>query len=287
MDRKLWVRFCGYLCVIALLCGLIFLLSMPEKSSPAVYESMQATTTTNPKPDNEVIPQTEPMSFETIEQAEEYVKEYADKKGYDINDYPEKLMELMVKDKTSIPFVLDYPLEITKEHNSVISDSELEDGVPLFLQWDARWGYHSFKNGVVALDGCGAACLSMAAVYLTGDTGLTPDVIADYAAENGYFVDGSGTSWDLFTKGINHYGLKSKNVSNSNDAIINALSKGDPIIASVGAGDFTKKGHYIVIVGYDDDGFIVNDPYSLVNSQKRWSYERLAPQIKAMWQIYK
>lgn len=287
MDRKLWVRFCGYLCVIALLCGLIFLLSMPEKSSPTVYESMQATTTTNPKPDNEVIPQTEPMSFETIEQAEEYVKEYADKKGYDINDYPEKLIELMVKDKTSIPFVLDYPLEITKEHNSVISDSELEDGVPLFLQWDARWGYHSFKNGVVALDGCGAACLSMVAVYLTGDTGLTPDVIADYAAENGYFVDGSGTSWDLFTKGINHYGLKSKNVSNSNDAIINALSKGDPIIASVGAGDFTKKGHYIVIVGYDDDGFIVNDPYSLVNSQKRWSYERLAPQIKAMWQIYK
>lgn len=287
MSQKLWARFCAYLCVIALLCGLIFLLSRPEESNPVVYEPTQAPATTQSKPDDEAVPETEPLSFETIEQAEEYVREYASEKGYDINDYPEKLIELMVKDETSIPFVLDYPMEITKEHNSVISDSELDNGVPLFLQWDARWGYHSFKNGVVALDGCGATCLSMAAVYLIGDTGLSPDVIADYAAENGYFVDGSGTSWDLFTKGINHYGLKSKNVSNRNDAIKNALSKGNPIIASVGAGDFTKKGHYIVIVGYDDDGFIVNDPYSLVNSQKRWSYERLAPQIKTMWQIYK
>lgn len=227
------------------------------------------------------------IGFEDYEQAEEYIKKYAKQKGYDFDDYPQKLIELTVKDKTAIPFVLDYPSEINKEHNSELSDDELGNGVPLFLQWDSRWGYHKFKNGVVSLDGCAATCFSMAAVYLTENKELTPDKVADYISDSGYFIDGSGTSWDFFTKGVKNYGLKSKNVSVSQSALKSALDRGNPVITSVRKGDFTKKGHYIVICGYDENGFIVNDPFSLVNSEKRWSYERIEPQIKNMWEIYK
>ncbi len=299
MEKKLWLRLSIYAVIIVMLCGLVFAIAQNDKKLLAGYDSSSVVTTAPPateKPaqtEQQTAATTAPqqssdsLSFDTVEQAEEYIADYARKKGYDFNDYPEKLIELTVKDKTAIPFVLDYPEEIKKPHSSTVDEVELNNGIPLFLQWDSRWGYHEFKNGVVALDGCGATCLSMAAMYLTGDTSLTPDSIADYAADNGYFVDGSGTSWDLFTSGVKHYGLKSKTVAKSESALKSALDGGSPVIASVSAGDFTKKGHYIVITGYDEKGFKVNDPFSLVNSQKQWSYERLNPQIKAMWKIYK
>ena len=227
------------------------------------------------------------LSFGSVEEAKKYVEEYAEKKGYDINAYPEKLYELMVKDETAIDFVLDYPAEINEEHKAVIEKSNDNGRVPLLLQWDKGWGYHQFKNGVVGLDGCGAVCMSMAAVYLNDDVSLTPDLIADYASDNGYFVDGSGMSWSFFEKGVAKYSLKSNSISVNEAKLKQAVENNHPVVVSVREGDFTKKGHYIVIAGYEDGKYIVNDPYSLVNSQKLWSWDRLQPQIKNMWEIYK
>lgn len=225
------------------------------------------------------------LTFNNVNEAKKYVEEYAKKKGYDLKAYPEKLFELMVKDKSSIDFVLDYPAEIEKEHPFKLEIDNFDE-VPLLIQWDTRWGYHQFKNGVVGIDGCGATCVSMSAIYLTHDLSLTPDVIADYAADNGYFVNGSGISWSMYDKGIGHFGLKSKGVSMSENALKNAVEKGHPVILSVKEGDFTRKGHYILAVGYKDGEFKINDPFSVVNSEKRWTWERLKPQIKNMWEIY-
>lgn len=227
----------------------------------------------------------EKISFETVDEAKEYIKAYAEEKGYDFNDYPVKLFELAVKDEQAIDFILNYPEEINKEH-SFEPVEPADDNIPVFIQWDKRWGYHQFKNGVVGLDGCGATCLSMAVVYLKGDVRFTPDVVADFVANNGYFVNGSGTSWDLFSKGIKEFGLKSKGIGTNEASLINAVEQKHPVIVSVRAGDFTKKGHYILIAGYENGEFIVNDPFSIVNSEKTWSWERLKPQIKTMWEIY-
>lgn len=296
MSKRLRINIIAYVCIFVLLIILVIMLAEPMNPTQTVTESStNSITTTESTTDNmqtteEITEQqmlAEELEFDDLQQAQAYIEEYAQKKGYDFEDYPEKLIELTVKDKTSIPFVLEYPSEINKEHSVELSDDEIDNGVPLFLQWDSRWGYYKFKNGVVSLDGCAATCFSMVAVYLTEDKSLTPDKISDYICDNGYFIDGTGTSWNFFDNGIEHYGLKSRNVSISYSAIKTALDKGNPIIASVRKGDFTKKGHYIVISGYDDEGFIINDPFSLVNSQQRWSYEKIEPQIKNMWEIYK
>ena len=54
-----------------------------------------------------------------------------------------------------------------------------------------------------------------------------------------------------------------------------------------GDGDFTDGGHFIVITGYKDGQFSVNDPYSVINTQKKWDYNRLAPQISGLWAFYR
>lgn len=61
------------------------------------------------------------------------------------------------------------------------------------------------------------------------------------------------------------------------------LENGHPIICSMGRGDFTTTGHIIAITGIKDGKFIVRDPNSKERSNKLWSYEKIAPQIKNLW----
>jgi hypothetical protein len=111
--------------------------------------------------------------------------------------------------------------------------------------------------------------------------------MARYAEDNGYYLTGSGTTWELFNKGVNAFGLKSTNLQLSETAIINAVQNGNLVILNVGAGDFTTTGHYIIVTGYENGEFTVNDPNSNINSNKKWGWETLQPQIKNLWEIAK
>lgn len=283
-----------YIVIAILLIALVYLYLKPIEPAHITTETtteittssdLEAQTTAQATTQAEA---TTTLMFNNADEARTYVEQYASEMGYSLSAYPDKFFDLMVKDPSSIPFVIDYPARINDSRNyAKATDEEISNGVPLFLQWDTRWGYHKFKNGVVGPDGCGAACIAMTAVYLTGDASLTPDAISDYIADNGCFIGGSGLSWSFFDKDIKHYGISTKSVSNNENKMKDALDKGNPIIVSVGPGDFTRKGHFIVLTGYNDNGFIINDPYSLVNSQKQWTYERLKSQIRSMWEIYK
>lgn len=61
------------------------------------------------------------------------------------------------------------------------------------------------------------------------------------------------------------------------------LAAGHPIICSVGPGDFTQNGHFIVLTGYENGVVKVNDPFSQKNSEATWVFKDIADQIKAMW----
>ncbi len=199
------------------------------------------------------------------------------------NAIPERLLQMAADYPQTMDYVLAYPSKIGETFDTDISDEVDLSTVPELLQWDERWGYLEYGDGLLGYTGCGPTCLSMVAIYLTGDTSLTPDVIAEYADENGYYTNGSGSKWTLMTQAALHFGLSSTSVSVSEWNLKKQLDLGRPIICSVGAGDFTTSGHFIVITGYDEDGFTVNDPNSLENSAKTWTYSTLSSQIRAAW----
>ena len=64
------------------------------------------------------------------------------------------------------------------------------------------------------------------------------------------------------------------------------LDTGGLIVCSMAPGDFTAKGHFILVRGYDENGFYVNDPNRRSNSEKQWSYDTLSSQIKNLWALY-
>lgn len=199
-------------------------------------------------------------------------------------NYPESLITLMERYPETTQFVLDYPKKADK-HDTIDLSSEVTPGIiPHFLQWDERWGYETYGNDFLAVTGCGPTCLSMVTCGLRGDLQWNPYEVARMAETQGYYVDGVGSAWDLMDSGASALGLEVHNLSLSGEQIKETLSAGMPIICTVGPGDFTSAGHFIVLSGLDSDGKIkVLDPNSIKNSEKSWEVDDLIPQIKNLW----
>lgn len=197
---------------------------------------------------------------------------------------PENLLELAQKYPETAEFVADYPKEKYKRHKIDLSDEVQAGSIPLFIQWDKRWGYEDYGSSCIAVSGCGPTALSMVVCGLTGTTEWNPYEMAKFSQEQGYYVPGQGTSWDLMTAGAAYFGLSAASGEISADYIRENLSQNRPIICSMYPGDFTYTGHFIVLTGIDSNGkIIVNDSNSRNNSEKHWDMETLLPQIRNLW----
>lgn len=225
------------------------------------------------------------LSFYWTERTETelMVKAYAEEKGISIGEYPKSLIELLERNPETKDFVLNYPFR----ENTQVSYPDLRssDQVPLFLQWDSRWGYEKYGSDFLAVTGCGPTCLAMAGRYLTGDENMTPHQIAHFAEKNGYYEPGYGSSWTLISEGAGELGLTATELPLVKKKMVDALESGCPVILAMGSGDFTTTGHYIVLIGMEDGAFRVNDPNSIENSQRLWTYEEIEHQIRNIWKI--
>ena len=86
--------------------------------------------------------------------------------------------------------------------------------------------------------------------------------------ENGYYVEGTGTAWALMSQGAATMGLSAQELTLSDSRIRERLVAGAPIICSMGPGDFTDSGHFIVLSALNSDGTIqIRDPNSPKNSE--------------------
>lgn len=201
--------------------------------------------------------------------------------------YLESMLTALANNPEMADFVSGY-LDGNKGTVEGLTYSEKEQEYPLFLQWDTRWGYLSYgDNSNIGLSGCGPTCMSMVLYYLTDDEMLTPDKLAAYAMNNNYYVEGTGTgtgtAWAFMEDIPPLYGIKISEPRVTERAIKAELDKGAVIICTMGEGDFTVSGHFIVIYGYDEAGFKVNDPNCVARSRKRWAFDEIEQQIKKIW----
>lgn len=182
-------------------------------------------------------------------------------------------------------YTIDYLTKVTTAYDGDFSMDIATDDVPLLLQYDDQWGYADYGDNLIAYNGAAPTCLAMAASYLKKDTSYNPIKVGDFAMENSYLDENSKTTWDLMTKGTGQMGLTCDEMSVNEGNMKASLDDGKVIICCMQSGDFTLDEHYIVIRGYDDYKFFVNDPASKARSEIAWPFERLSSQIKNMWAI--
>ena len=169
-----------------------------------------------------------------------------------------------------------------------LKDYRIQNHIPVYFQWSEVWGYASYGSENIGMGGCGPTSLSMVATGLTGNTSFTPKYVADMSVNMGYYVDEVGTDWTLMTAGASELGIKSAQLTNwSEDTLKSELSAGHPIICSMGPGDFTNQGHFIVLSGLTEDGkVLINDPNSKINSRKKWDMNTIINQMNAAWSFW-
>lgn len=256
------------LCLLLLASGVLFLSthSGEETTETLCFTSEEPTT----------------PSLLAMSEAEQKISAYAANIGFGLEDYPQELVDLLARNPETQTFVLEYPIA-----KDTLWDGDLSSypsgTVPLLMQWDSRWGYRQYGDGLAGLTACGPVCLSMAAYYLTGDAALTPVYMMEFAEENGYCVPGDGTSWTLISEGGEILGLDVTEIPLDEERIFRNLEAGNPIICAMGPGDFTATGHYIVLVGCTGSQIQINDPNSYANSQRLWRYDEIQDQIENLW----
>jgi hypothetical protein len=200
--------------------------------------------------------------------------------------YTDSLVSLANRYDEAIEMVYNYPENKDEEVKDVDISGDVKEGeIPLFLQFDNRWGRQTYGVNPMGVSGCGPTSVAMVYVGLTGDTSQNPSTIAEFAIENNYYVKGSGTSWSLMTEGAQTLGLSVKQITFKESTMIEELKEGHVMICSVKAGDFADSGHFIVITGYDEEegGFKVHNSLRTSDSNKVWDFDTLKSQIKAMW----
>lgn len=225
-----------------------------------------------------------PDSEVTVFHREKNIKETAAWKAVAENPsaYPKDMLEILENHPELEEFVENYR---TAEPVATggLTKKEKSDSHPLLIQWDARWAYVPYGDDCIGLSGCAPACLSMIIVGLTGNDKATPDAIGEYSMQQGFYVEGTGTSWDLLTEAPGHYGLSVEELSLDESLMKDRLDNGGMIICSMGPGDFTTTGHFIVLYGYNEEGFLVNDPFSRERSSRAWDFGDIGYQIRNMW----
>ncbi|MGN0448305.1 MAG: C39 family peptidase [Acutalibacteraceae bacterium] len=199
-------------------------------------------------------------------------------------DHPDYMKRLFEKNEEAYDFVLSYFPEKDVEHEIDLSEYENCTTVPLFMQWDIRWGYMPYAGENAGTSACGPVCLSMVGYYLTKNEEIfAPDKVITYAIEEGYSYDDVGTLWSLMDEGATDLGLISQELSLDEDIIIDELEQGHPIICIMGPGVFTSSGHFIVLTSYSDGYYTVNDPNSYKRSEKKWKFDEFSSQILNLW----
>lgn len=203
--------------------------------------------------------------------------------------YPEDLLAFVARFPEAMSYAASYldfdRMNIQQEID--LSNEVTLGEIPLLIQWDTRWGYVTYGDGMIGYTGCGPTCLSMVSIYYNGWNNNDPAAIAKFAEANGYYVNGSGSSWTLMSQAAVNFGLSASEVILDENAMAKALGEGKPIICAMGPGVFTDNGHYIVLTGYENGAFTIHDPNSPANSARTWTFSELKDQIRNIWSFTK
>ena len=205
-----------------------------------------------------------------------------------INEQPERYSMEMLKNLANNPEMAAYVIGTVDADGSVyggFTEEELAEKYPLLLQFDPRWGYFEYGGKEMGLSGCGPTCLAMVILALTDYEDVTPDKIAQYSTDKKYYVEGVGTAWKLMDDVPPLYGLAVEHTAIKEKSMKAELDKGNILICSVRKGVFTSEGHFVVIYGYDETGFLVNDPKCVARSRKTWQFSEFGNQLKRIWSI--
>lgn len=151
-----------------------------------------------------------------------------------------------------------------------------------YRQNDPRWANYLYGGyNPISTHGCGPTAVAMLVTSFT-DSKVTPDKIADWSYEHGYWVKNAGSSHALIPEALKAYGLHVKSLKKpSVSAVKKTLKSGKLLVFLMGKGTFTDSGHFIIITRYASDGKVhIADPNNKSYTEKTWDLKKLISELR-------
>lgn len=151
--------------------------------------------------------------------------------------------------------------------------------VVYYSQADPRWGNIDFGGNTIQAAGCGPT--SMAICISTLDKKVSPVTTCKWSAKAGYYVKGQGWSHSVIPGLAKHYKLKCTGIGKNKTALIKALKEKKLVVAIMGPGEFTDRGHYIVLRGMTKSGKILVADCGNRARNKAYPFDTVFQQVKS------
>lgn len=208
--------------------------------------------------------------------------------------YPDKILQYYYSDSEDFDYVYGYPEHKDDYLTMSFTDEELEaEEIPALYMHDPRWAY--VDDGVVKKCGCGAVCMTMANLYLHHDSAIEPVAVMRFAEANGYKskilggIESAHISDVLAGCGFefteHNFDLDEGGSGTLKEEQLKAdLDKENTVIMAAMYGD-TFGSHAIIIRGYDENGFYINDPEEEEKTAQVWDFSVFSKELMRYYEL--
>lgn len=183
-------------------------------------------------------------------------------------------------------YITDVEFENVEHKNEVI----------FYDQNDYKTPFCGINGTTISGYGCGITASAIVTSTLLQDSKYDPLYMNDLAKANntGAFCNRGGTNVSFFKYFADKFGFKYASYNKDQGAnVVEALKTGNSlVIAHMGPGDFTNNGHYIVLSGINEQGFVeVHDPNDRNNKKNRgtgngwYDIQDIAKQLKGNFYV--
>lgn len=152
--------------------------------------------------------------------------------------------------------------------------------VVYYNQGEEPWASRKYGSDPFSGYGCGPAVMSMAVSSMT-EYDLDPDEMGQWAVSNGHWAKRGGSRLSLIQDAAAAHGLTAEPLApRTGEAVLEALLDNRMLVALMGPGHFTKRGHFILIRGFTLSGTVlVADPNSRERSLAEWDPQLILDEL--------
>ena len=151
-----------------------------------------------------------------------------------------------------------------------------------FCQGDDAWSDLPYGSDRIGGYGCGPTALAMAVSSMTG-TQTTPADMAQWAVKRGCWARKSGSYHSIVLRAAEDFGLVGEAISpETPEELCEQLLSGKLLVALMGPGHFTARGHFILLRGITLGGeVLVADPNSRDRSLTVWDPQLILDELSS------
>ena len=204
--------------------------------------------------------------------------------------YPQEWFNLLYSNSEDIfDFAYRYPFCKDNYKNMSFTDEELNsEEVPAVYMNDVRWVYEDYG---ILTQGCAAVTITMANLYINHNDAVDPVKINDYANEMGYSGLG-GIELENIADIMEHFGIiaeehvfDKENGEKITESELKAAvdMENAVVMAAVRGGTFGN--HALIIRGYDENGFYINDPADAERTAAQWDFDVFENELVCYWVV--